>query len=253
MTTAAIRSPSHRTGGRLGCCLSMRHSFRTEAAGALALYGLYELARGLVGADTAEADRHAHRVVALERSLHLFVEANVQRAVQAVPGLTGLFGVAYLTLHLTVTAGVLLWLHRRRPEGFPFVRTALLLASGLALVGFLLYPTAPPRLAGVGIVDTVSGRHVDLNRGLVSSLYNPYAALPSMHIGYALIVAAGLLRHGRRLHVRAIGALYPPFVLLVIVATGNHFFLDAAAGALVAGLAVALTALLIPQPGTARR
>src|SRR5439155_168561 len=113
----------------------------------------------------------------------------------------------------------------------------LLLASGLALVGFLLYPTAPPRLAGVGIVDTVSGGHVDLNRGLVSSLYNPYAALPSMHIGYALIVAAGLLRHGRRLLVRAIGALYPPFVLLVIVATGNHFFLDAAAGAVVAGLA----------------
>jgi PAP2 superfamily len=131
---------------------------------------------------------------------------------------------------LAVTAGVLLWLHRRRPEEFPFVRTALLLAGGLALVGFLVYPTAPPRLAGVGIVDTVSGRHVDLNCGLVSSLYNPYAALPSMHVGYALIVAGGLLRHGRRLLVRTIGALYALFVLLVIVATGNHFFLDAAAG-----------------------
>ena len=176
----------------------------------------------------------------------------MQRAVQTLPGLTSLLGVAYLTLHLASTAGVLLWLHRRRPQGFPFVRTALLLASGLALVGFLLYPTAPPRLAGVGIVDTVSGGHVDLNRGLVSSLYNPYAALPSMHIGYALIVAAGLLRHGRRLLVRAIGALYPPFVLLVIVATGNHFFLDAAAGALVAGLAAALTALLTRRPVTAR-
>jgi membrane-associated phospholipid phosphatase len=128
----------------------------------------------------------------------------------------------------------------------------LLLASGLALVGFLVYPTAPPRLAGVGIADTVSGRHVDLNRGLVSSLYNPYAAVPSMHIGYALIVAVALLRHGRRLLVRAIGALYPPFVVLVIVATGNHFFLDAAAGALVAGLAAALAALLTRRPATAR-
>jgi PAP2 superfamily len=73
-----------------------------------------------------------------------------------------------------------------------------------------------------------------------------------MHVGYALIVGAGLLRHGRRFLVRAIGALYPPFVVLVIVATGNHFFLDAAAGALVAGLAVALAALLIPRPTTAR-
>ena len=74
-----------------------------------------------------------------------------------------------------------------------------------------------------------------------------------MHIGYALIVAAGLLRHGRRLHVHAIGALYPPFVLLVIVATGNHFFLDAAAGALVAGLATAFAARLTRRPATARR
>jgi PAP2 superfamily len=252
MTGAAISSPSIRTVGRLGSWLSVRHSLGVEAAAALTLYGLYELARGLVGADTAEADGHAHRLVALERSLHLFVEANVQRAVQALPGLTSLLGVAYLTLHLGVTAAVLLWLHRRRPEGFPLVRTALLLASGLAIVGFLVYPTAPPRLAGVGIVDAVSGGHVDLNRGLVSSLYNPYAAVPSMHVGYALIVGAGLLRHARRFLVRAIGALYPPFVLLVIVATGNHFFLDAAAGALVAGLAVALAALLIPRPTTAR-
>jgi hypothetical protein len=65
---------------------------------------------------------------------------------------------------------VLIWLHRRHPDGFPFVRTALLLASGFALVGFLVYPTAPPRLAGVGIADTVSSHHVDLNRGLVSAL-----------------------------------------------------------------------------------
>ena len=252
MTTAAIGSAGIRTVGRLGCRLSVRHSLRAEAAAALTLYGLYELARGLVGGDTAEADGHAHRVVALERSLHLFVEANVQRAVQTLPGLTSLLGVAYLALHLTVTAGVLLWLHRRRPEGFPFVRTALLLASGLALVGFLVYPTAPPRLAGVGILDTVSSRHVDLNHGLVSSLYNPYAAVPSMHVGYALLVAVALLRHGQRLLVRAIGALYPLFVVLVIVATGNHFFLDAAAGALVTGLAAALAALLTTRPATAR-
>jgi hypothetical protein len=81
----------------------------------LALYGLYELARGLVVGDTTEADRHARRLVAIERSLHLLFEASLQRAAHAVPGLTGLLGVAYLTLHLAVTAGVLLWLHQRRP------------------------------------------------------------------------------------------------------------------------------------------
>jgi len=106
MTTAAISSPRTRTVGRLSTGLSVRHSLRTEAAAALTLYGLYELARGLVVADRTQADAHAHRLVALERSLHLFVESNVQRGVQTLPGLTSLLGVAYVTLHLAVTAGV---------------------------------------------------------------------------------------------------------------------------------------------------
>jgi PAP2 superfamily len=237
--------------GRLQRWLSTRHGLRSEAVAVLGLYGLYELARGLVVGDARDADHHAHRVVAIERWLHLFLEGNVQHAARALPGLTSLLGTAYLILHLAVTAGVLLWLHQRRPAAFAFVRTTLLLASALAVIGFLAYPTAPPRLAGIGIADTVSNGHVDLNKGLVSSLYNPYAAVPSMHIGYALIVAASLLLYGRRPLVRTLGALYPPFVLLVVVATGNHFFFDAAAGALVtagaAAAAVPLTRRKVPS------
>jgi len=252
MTTTAAASLAARNAGRLRSWLSVRHSLPREAAAVLALYGLYELARGLVVGDAPQADRHARELAALERSLHLFLETNVQHAAHAVPGLVDLLGLAYLTLHLAVTAGVLVWLHQRRPAAFAFVRTTLLLASGLALVGFLVYPTAPPRLAGIGIVDTVSSSNVDLNRGLVSSLYNPYAAVPSMHIGYALLIAASLLRYGRRRLVRVLGALYPPFVLLVVVATGNHFFFDAAAGALVAGVAAAAAALLARRAAPAR-
>jgi hypothetical protein len=237
---------------RLERWLSVRHSLRSEAAAVLALYGLYELARGLVARDARDADHHAHRIVALERWLHLFLEANVQHAARALPGFTSVLGTAYLTLHLAVTAGVLLWLHRRRPAAFAFVRTTLLLASALALVGFLVYPTAPPRLAGIGIADTVSNGHIDLNKGLISSLYNPYAAVPSMHIGYALIVGASLLVQARRPLVRALGALYPPFVLLVVVATGNHFFFDAAAGALVVAVAAALAAPLTRRAAPSR-
>jgi hypothetical protein len=235
------------TTGRLRRWLSVRHSLGLEAVLVLTLYGLYELARGLVVANPEEADRHAGQLVALERSLHLFVEGKVQHAADALPGLAGLLGVAYLTLHLAVTAVVLLWLHQRHPAAFPFVRTTLLVASALALVGFLAYPTAPPRLAGIGIADTVSNGHVNLNDGLVSSLYNPYAAVPSMHVGYALIVAASLLRYGGGRPVRTLGTLYPAFVLLVVVATGNHFFLDAGAGALVAALGFAAASLQI-QP-----
>ena len=94
---------------------------------------------------------------------------------------------------------------------------------------------------GLGIVDTVSSGHVDLNKGLVSSLYNPVAAVPSLHMGYALIVGAVLVRFGNRRVVRAAGVTYPLLVLVVIVATGNHFFFDAATGAVVVVLAFVLS------------
>lgn len=247
--TAAVAAPaSPRTAGRLRRWLSVRQSLLAEAALVLLLYGAYELARCVVAGGAPEALGHARDVVALEQSTGLLVEEHVQDAAGALPGLIALLGFSYLTLHLTVTAGVLLWLHQRRPAAFPLVRTALVLASGLALVGYLVYPTAPPRLAGIGIADTVSGGHVDLNSGLVSALYNPYAALPSMHIGYALVVAASLHRYARRRVVRlVVGPLYPLFVLLIVVATGNHFIVDALAGAVVTGVAGA-AALLLARP-----
>jgi hypothetical protein len=220
----------------------------------LGVYAAYEATRGLVAGGAYVALRHAQDVVSLERSLHIFVEESVQHAALAVPGLIGTLDFAYLTLHLSLTGALLLWLHRRRPEAYPFVRTTLLLATALAVVGYVLFPTAPPRLSGLGIADTISGGHVDLNNGLVSSLYNPFAAVPSLHIGYALIVGTSLARYAPHRVTRLAGLAYPPFVLLVIVATGNHFLLDAAAGAAVAGIALLATRLLVrPWPTTRAR
>jgi hypothetical protein len=226
----------------------LRHSLRVEAALALALYAAYEVGRGLAVSDQAAAVDHARWVVSLEQSLDLFVERGMQQAVAAVPGLIGVLGVAYLSLHLAVTVALLLWLHRRHPAVYPFVRTVLLVASALALVGFLVFPTAPPRLAGIGIADTVSGNHVDLNRGLVHALYNPYAAVPSMHVGYALVVGACLVRFGRPRALRAVGLFYPVFVTFVVVATGNHFVFDAVTGATVAAIAGAAAARIHRRP-----
>jgi len=249
--------PSHRhdvdhgawTAARLRDWLSTRHSLPIELALILGLYAVYEGTRGLVAGDERVALRHARNVVSLERSLHIFVEGPVQHAAVAVPGLIGTLGFAYLTLHLSVTGGLLLWLHRRRPTAYPVVRTTLLLASALAVVGYVVFPTAPPRLSDIGILDAVSSKHVDLNTGIVSSLYNPYAAVPSMHVGYALIVGASIARHAPHLITRLAGLAYPPFVLLVIVATGNHFLADAAAGAAVAGVALLAARLLVrPWP-----
>ena len=232
--------------------LSRRHSLPVELAMVLGLYAVYEATRGLVAGDAQVALRHAQDVVSLERSLHIFVEEPVQRAALAVPGLIGTLGFAYLTFHLSLAGGLLLWLHRRRPAAYPLVRTTLLLATALAVVGYVVFPTAPPRLSDLGVLDTVSGGHVDLNKGLVSSLYNPYAAVPSMHVGYALIVGASLARYAPHPLTRLAGLAYPPFVLLVIVATGNHFLIDAAAGAAVAAIAL-LTARLLVTPWSTPR
>jgi hypothetical protein len=225
----------------------VRHSLPIEMAMVFGVYAAYEATRGLVAGNAHVALRHAQDVVSLERSLHVFVEGHVQHAAQAVPGLLGTLGFAYLTLHLGVTSGLLLWLHRRRRDVYPLVRTTLLLASALAVVGYLLFPTAPPRLSDIGIADTVSRGPVDLNTGLVHSFYNPFAAVPSMHVGYALIVGASFARYATRTIARLAGLVYPPFVLFVIVATGNHFVIDAAAGTAVSVVAL-LGALLLARP-----
>lgn len=195
------------------------------------LYGVYELTRGLVDGSWTAAHRHAATIVDFEERLGLFNEPDVQRIAHALPGVPALLGVAYVTLHAGATIGALFWLHRRHRDRFALVRTALVASSAIALVVYVLYPTAPPRLAGLGIADTVTQyTGLKLNSELLGGLYNPIAAVPSLHFGYSLIVGAAVALLARRRFVRALGALYPLVMLFVIVATGNHFWFDAAAG-----------------------
>jgi hypothetical protein len=212
----------------------------SEVLAIVALYLVSELSRGFARGGAETAERHAADVVDLERSVHAFGEPAVQRAAHHVPGLPALLGYAYVSLHLLVTAGVLVWVYRRHRPHYARLRNTLFAANALAVVGYWLFPTAPPRLADVGITDTVSGAtSVNLTSRFVSAFYNEYAAVPSMHIGFALIAASTVFLLARSRVVRAAAALYPLFVLFVIVATGNHFFFDALAGAAVAVVAAA--------------
>jgi hypothetical protein len=208
-----------------------------EVATIIGLYGFYEVVRGQGHATLGVAREHTDGIVALERHLHLFGERSIQHAAHWVPALPTLLGIAYIALHFLGTAAFLIWLHRTHPEHFPLVRNTLIAATGVALSIYLLYPVAPPRLAGLGFVDTVTrNAKVNLSSDLLGSLYNPFAAVPSLHFGYALLVGVtvALLAKGRV--ARAIGWGYPAVMLLVIVATGNHFFFDAAGGALAIGI-----------------
>jgi hypothetical protein len=210
------------------------HAGPAELAAIVLLYAVYELGRGFGGATLQAAQANTARIVELEQSLGVFFEGAVQSWASGIPSLPTFLGLAYVTLHLGATGATMVWLHLRHRERFALVRNALVIATGLSLVAYTVFPAAPPRLAGLGFVDTVTAHtHVNLSSDLLGSLYNPFAAVPSMHFGYALLVGVVLVTTASNRWVRLIGALYPPFMLFDIVATGNHFVFDAAAGGLV--------------------
>jgi hypothetical protein len=228
MTVATLhRPPSFRS-----LASSPRRGL-VEVATIAFLYGIYEVLRGQGHATLAAAREHSDGIVALERELHLFGEHAIQQAAHWVPGVPTLLGIAYIAMHFIGTGAFLVWLHRRHRERFPLVRNTLVGATGVALVIYLLYPVAPPRLAELGFVDTVShSAKVNLSSDLLGGFYNPFAAVPSLHFGYALLVGLTIAVVARGSVARVFGWSYPVLMLFVIVATGNHFFFDAAAGAL---------------------
>ena len=216
-----------------------------EGATLVALYGVYELIRGGGSTTLAAARSHTDSIVSFERHLHVFGEQSLQHAAHAVPTLPSLLGVAYVVLHFVGTTAFIVWLYRQHRDRFAFVRNTLIASTAIGLSIYVLYPAAPPRLAGLGFVDTVTnGAHLNLSSNLLGSVYNPYAAVPSLHFGYSLIVGVSIAAYAQRRAVRIMGALYPGVMLIVIVATGNHFFFDAAAGAVVVGIGYVVARLL---------
>ncbi len=227
-----------------------------ELALAVSLYALYEVVRGFGSTSLSAAQAHTADIVALEQSLHVFGERSVQRAAEHVPALPGVLGFLYMSLHLGGTAAALLWVYRRHRAHFPLVRTAIVASTAISLVIYVFYPAVPPRLAGLGFADTVtSAAHVNLSSEALGSLYNPFAAVPSLHFGYALLVGIAIARLAPSRAARLLGAAYPLLMLFVIVATGNHFLFDAAAGGAVtiAGLWIARWLVVTPAPALAAR
>lgn len=216
-----------------------------ELALLAAVYVGYSLSRVLVDTDPAQALANGYLVLSVEQLLHLDVERAAIAWLLTSPALTVAAAYAYAALHYTVTPAVLVWLYRRRPEHYRGARSVLLVATCLALVGYWLMPTAPPRLLSPAFPDVLAataqwgwwGADASAPRGL-GSLTNTYAAMPSMHVGWALWCGLVLVVHSRRRALRVLGVAYPVLTTVVVVVTGNHFLLDAAAGAAVV-LAVA--------------
>ncbi|MFG2944788.1 phosphatase PAP2 family protein [Streptomyces adustus] len=198
------------------------------------LFLVYKLGRQLATGHTGEAFRDARRVWDLERAVRLPGEGLVQAPLLHRETLAHLANTYYATVHFPATVAFLVWLYLRRPAHYVWARRVLAALTTAALVLHLTFPLAPPRmLAATGLVDTarVYGPSV---YGPPSSdhLSNQYAAMPSLHFGWALMVAIGLIA-ATRSRWRLLWLLHPLLTLLVIVGTANHYWLDAiAAGAL---------------------
>ena len=201
-------------------------------------YWLYRLVRGQVFTQSAAAFDHARDIVSLEKSLHVFVEPSVQHWAIGSGFIDDVGSWMYLNTHFIVTTCALAYIYLFRNEHYYFVRNRFMVAMGLALVGYVLYPTAPPRmLPELGFVDSVSDFTGVSSDSDVNALFNPYAAVPSMHVGFALMLSIPMIRMARHRATKVVWAFYAPIVTGVVVVTGNHWIFDAATGALVAAVA----------------
>jgi hypothetical protein len=218
-------------------------SGRREAAIGLGMYAIYLLVRNAVVNDggRAQARRNAERIVAAERRLRIHVEPELQQVLLPRTRLIAVLNVTYAVANVGLTVGWLVRLFfQRRPEFHRLRRAAVLTTLGAQPV-FLLFPTAPPRTLDhfVDTIAEVSG--FDLDSGLIAKLYDPIAAMPSIHVAYAVVTATGIAETSRSPLARRFAPAYPPLVALTVLATANHYVLDAVAGAALGFTSLRLT------------
>ncbi|MFF7329073.1 phosphatase PAP2 family protein [Streptomyces sp. NPDC090306] len=209
-------------------------------------YWTYSQIRNAVPEQRASALRHADWIWHAEHRLGIAVEESVNHAVNSVTWLIVGMNYYYATLHFVITLGVLVWLYRSHPGRYAAARLVLFVTTGAALIGYYVYPLAPPRLmAGTGFVDTVTVHRTwgSMASGDLKHMSNQYAAMPSMHIGWSVWCGLTIFALAATPWARVLGLLYPVLTLTVIVATANHFLLDAVGGLLCLALGFAVSAL----------
>ncbi|KAB2352816.1 inositol phosphorylceramide synthase [Actinomadura rudentiformis] len=213
------------------------------------LFGAYKLGRVLADGRVAEAFDNAHGIWDLERSLRLPSELDVQQALLHNDVLVHAANSYYAYAHFPATAAFLLWIYLRRPAYYRWIRWVLVTLTAAGLVLHLFLPLAPPRmLTGTGLIDTgaIFGPAV-YGAPQTDTLANQYAAMPSLHIGWAIILATGLIVSTRD-RWRWWWIAHPVITVAVVVATANHYWLDG----IVVGALLAVVLLVIRPPVTVR-
>lgn len=218
------------------------------------IYLAYEIVRLAVQGGRSLAIAHGERILALEREWHIAVDPWLNAYVTARPALAIPACFAYAGLHDVVTLGVLGWLWRRRRAAYPVARTALVIATLLGLAGFWLLPVAPPRMLP-GFTDTMLaygeygwwGDAANPSHGL-AHVTNQFAAMPSLHVGWAAWCGWHIMRLDRRWWARVLGVAYPVLITLVVIGTANHYLLDVVAGLAVVAAGLVCAQAFLPTP-----
>jgi membrane-associated phospholipid phosphatase len=210
----------------------------------------YQVVRGLIdGNDVAKATWNATKVIDLERALHVFIEPSVQAWALHVHWVIDIADWTYLNAHYVVTFGALLFIYLRRNDSFYFVRNMFMIAMLIALIGYAVYPTAPPRLMPEwGFTDAIQlFTGVTAEKGPSSALLNLYAAIPSMHVCFALMIGLPMARLVKHRPAQIAWCVYPVFISFVVIATGNHYLTDVFLGAVTAAVSGLLAAHLLAR------
>jgi len=208
----------------------------------LGFLAAYQVARGVADRDPTRAFANGWKVIDWEQRLAGLGELTLQGWTQSSHFLAELVSWTYWNSEFTVIGLALLWVYLRRNHAFTRFRNTILLANVLGLIGYVLLPTAPPRFfTSIGFTDTL-GQLGGLNHGsgLVQLAANPYAAMPSLHAADALIVGVILASVVRNRFGKALWLVWPLWVSFAVMATGNHFWLDVAAGIVLGTVTLAI-------------
>jgi hypothetical protein len=216
----------------------------------LLAYLLYSAGRWLTVGDLATAKAHADWIMDLERSLGVATESTVQQGLTGTAALW-ILNHLYLAAQLIVVPGALIWLYHRSRPAYERLRNTVLATWLLSLPVYAAFPVAPPRLADVGLVDTITTQTgFAMDSKLTTIFYNELAAVPSLHVGFAFAVGIAIAGAARHWAIRAVALMWGPLIGLAVVATGNHYVFDIAAGlvAAAAGYALGLATTRAGQP-----
>ena len=233
-------APRSAGAGRVRASLRSR-SVREVAIIGLAAY-VYFFVRGLIETRVGDAMDNSWSLVALERRLGLFQEPAMQGWLLGHDWLVTVANSIYIYGHWPVLTGTLVWLLVRHRDLFPVYRSAILISGAIGIASFVLFPMAPPRfLPELGFVDTVTLRSEAYRVLQPPSLTNQYAAMPSLHVGWNLLMGIAIVRSATGIVWKSFGVMMPLLMYVATIVTANHYILDGVVGSLIAltGLAIA--------------